>query len=1118
MKKNYYRSQGWFQKVFCIMKLTLVLCLVSVIQVIALPSVGQPRLNLKLKNTSIEDVLQNVEENSVYRFFYKSEDLAEKKSITVDVVQKDVFEILDEILPDLQLTYEVFDKYIAIKSSEASISEQTSVQQKTVKGRVTDENGEPLPGVTVVIKGTTQGTVTNFNGEFNLSGIVSESVVQFSFVGMAKQEIQVGTQAMINVTMVANAIGIEEVVAIGYGIVKKRDLTGSVSSIKAGEIERVPVLGVDQALQSRASGVLVSNNQSNPGGNVSIRIRGINSIQGNNEPLYIVDGYIGGNINTVNPNDIESIEVLKDASSTSIYGSRGANGVVIVTTKIGKKGQHNINFDTFIGFQKVRKKLDLFNSGQYVDFITKLDEEEQQDPFYPDPSSVTADTDWQDEVLRTAPWKQYALSATGSTEKLSYFFSGAFVEQQGIIKETKYGRLNLRANIDANVTDNIKIGTRIGFADIERTRISGEDTGRLDDRSNPIPRSTELRPTIDPYDSNGDLLATIDSNDGLNTLGVPLFDLRNVKQSQSSINFNGNLYAEIKLSDFLTFRSSGGLDIVNTKRYSYKPSTVFYSTSGFRNSASLNDVKSTGWLFENYLKYNKDYENHDLQLVGGLTLQGNDTENFGISVSDFAIDNFEFNNLAAGETVNNYGSGLSEWKQISTFARLQYTLMDKYLFTFNGRYDGNSKFGKDNKWGFFPSGAIAWRLGDEDFIKNFNIFSNFKLRASYGISGSEALGPYRSLTQLSTDSQAYVIGNQPVVGYFLSRLPNPGLEWEKTKQWDIGADFGIFNGRISFVLDYFSKVTEDLFLNKPVPQTSGVGSIQDNIGSITNNGFEFAINVTPVRKDKFTWQINLNGTYQTSEVLDLGDESGEIISGFLGGGLGIGNTTIIKEGEKLGAFYGLRSDGVWSTSDDLNAYTQFGQPVKPGDLKLIDTNDDDDVTAEDREIIGYAQPKFFGGLNNSLTYGGWDLSFFIQYIGGNDILNANRLSLWNPGTRSNKSVNLLNAWTPQKQNTDIPRVGYDLPIAMTDYLLEDGSVLRLKEVTLGYSFDAKLLEKIRIKKLRLYATGMNMLAFSKYSGYDPEVNIGAGSIDILNLDNGSYPRSKTFILGLNLTF
>ncbi len=1099
--------------------------------------------------TSLIEVLSDLEIKYQTTFSY-DQGLLQNKIVNtklVKVAEGDLAATLTKLLKPFRLRYEKFDEETYVIYAEeapktlektekrlfqhfnnggASAPEllpslqvrsiETTVQlDKTISGKVTDENQDGLPGVNIVVKGTTVGTVTDVNGNYRLSVPDETTILLFSSVGYATEEVSIGGRSVINLEMVPDIQSLSEVVVIGYGSVQKRDLTGSVSSVSSEDIKRVPVLGLDQALQGRASGVYVTNNNANPGGEVNIRIRGTNSVQGYNEPLYIIDGYIGGNINTVDPNDIASMEVLKDASSTAIYGARGANGVVIVTTKSGTKGQNNLSFNMFYGWQTPRKKVDLMGARDYASFINRINEDRGDPLTYPNLDNLSADTDWQDEILRTAPWQNYSLAASGGSDKLNYYVSGGYVNQQGIVKETGYDRFNIRANFDARISDKIKMGARLGLARINRTRQQGEEFGGISNVFHPVSQALLLPPTRSPRDEDGNLLPEVIDDNGSSRENPP-YHLENVTNEVFATNFTGNLYAEFQLLNPLKFRTSLGFNISDQKLNRYKPSHVFESNDGNRNRADVDTRFNTGWLNENYLTFEKRMGIHELEAVGGITLQGNYYERLNTVVYDFAVDDFEYHNISAGSTINTYNTDMSEWTQVSFFGRLHYVLNDKYLFTINGRYDGNSKFGKDHKWGFFPSGAVAWRLSDEDFIQDLGVFTDLKLRASYGVSGSEALGPYNSLSAMASNSEAYIIGGSPVVGFWPNRLPNPALRWEQTTQLDIGLDFGVLNGRLNFVMDYFDKTTEDLFLNRPVPQTSGVSTIRQNIGSLSNSGFEFGIDAVPV-DGNFSWNVSLNGTYQQSEILDLGDEE-EIITGNFGGSLKVGNMQVMRVGEPLGSFFGYETAGTWNTTDDLEAYTQFGNGVEAGDVKLVDFNQDGDVNEEDRQIIGYAQPKFYGGINNNFSYKNIDLSIFFQWTAGNNVFNATSYNIWDPGNTSSKHEGLKDAWTPENQDTDIPRAGTLMPKVIYDMYVENASFIRMREITLGYTLPDNLLERLNINTLRFYVTGTNLLTFTEYTGYDPEVNIAGGSISVINTDNGSYPRAKSFILGLNLTF
>ncbi len=988
--------------------------------------------------------------------------------------------------------------------------------QQSVRGKITDgDSGEPLPGVNVLVKGTTSGTTSDINGEYTLAVDNTAATLVYSFIGYQTQEVAIGNRSVVDVSLSHDMTALEEVVVIGYGTVEKRDITGSVASVSAAEIAQVPVIGLDQALQGRAPGVFVTNSNANPGGEVNIRIRGTNSIQGNNEPLYVIDGFIGGNINTVNPTDIESIEVLKDASATSIYGSRGANGVVLVTTKRGKKGQTSFNFDAFQGFQQRSNTIDMMGAKDYARFVNALDTDRSVALTFPDIDNLQYDTDWQDMIFRTALWQQYSLSASGGTDNVNYYISGGYVDQEGIMAATDYNRLNVRANVDVKASKGVSIGARLGFSRINRTIQQGEEIRNVDSDVGPmVGRSLSLQPTEPAYDADGKLLPTItDFSDLLRP--IPLFELENVHARSLANSINGNLYAEFQILKGLKFRSTYGFDIMDNKRNRYTPTTVFHNNFGNRGNANISIANDIGWLNENYLSFDKEFGSHSLQVLGGMTVQGFDRESLSVSGSDFSVDDFLYHNIGSAGTTGAPQSDMSAWRQVSFFGRVQYNIAHKYLLTFNGRYDGNSKFGRDHKWGLFPSGAVAWRLSEEDFIKQTNLFTDLKLRASYGISGSEALGPYQSLAAFDNENPGVIYGFANQVGFAPTRLENRGLKWETTEQLDVGVDFSVLGGRLSFVLDYFKKTTNDLFLNKPVPSTTGQPTMQANIGSLRNSGFEFGLDAVAAHGGDFTWNVGVNGTFQNSEILNLGDVDQIIFN------LGTAHSmSVMRVGERLGTFFGYNTNGLWNTDDpDLGSYTQFGTAVKPGDVKMIDRNGDGDVNADDREIIGYSQPKFFGGLNNRLSYKNFDLSVFLQYVSGNRIFNRTAATgYYNPQTYGNHHVDFNNAWTPDNQDTNIPRVGAYLPTDMYDIYLEDGAFVRLREVTLGYNLPSSVLEKFGVSRLRLYASGTNLLTFTKYSGYDPEVNYVAGSVTVLNMDSGSYPRARTFILGLNLSF
>ncbi len=1084
--------------------------------------------------------LKELEETFLVKFMYNPEVL-DNKYVTGTPRDGSLHEQLNEILFPHSLAYERIDYgYYAIGFAH-ELAGKTGVKQigddtpgtsgallasrtanptggaeNTLQGKVLAlDTGIPVPGASVMIRGSGVATLTDEAGEFRLELPEEQGLMVVSYIGYHSEERKVHQSEEVAISLRRETKELGEVVVTGYANTPLKDVTGSVSLIRNDEIERVPVLEVNQALQGRAAGVFVSNSHANPGGETNVRIRGVNSILGNNEPLYVIDGFIGGNINAVNPNDIESIDILKDASSTAIFGTRGSNGVVMVTTRMGGEKKEDISFDSFYGFQSIRHKLHLMNAKEYAQYANRIVADRGLQPLYPNPDQLEFDTDWQDEIIRTAPWQQHTLSARGGTAGLSYYLSGAYANQQGIVENTGYKRYNARANIDARISRILTVGTRLGLAHTVRTIQEGEEFGRRDDTGHPVARALQLPSTIASRDVNGEVFPTIMDHNDL-ARGNPLFSLQHVDQQLFLDNITGNVYAALQLSKNLKFRTSFGFQLQNERMTRFKPATVLETTTAFRSTARQDVSKEQGWLQENYFTYQREFGKHSFQVIAGGTLQAEESGTSTIVIADLPGDIVWAGNIAAIADDDKYHTESSMWRQVSAFSSIHYGWADRYLFTFNSRYDGNSKFGEGNKWAFFPSGAVAWRVSEESFMKNLGMTGDLKIRSSYGVSGSEALGPYNSIAAMTSDPRGYMIGDEVVGSYYFSRLGNRHLRWERTVQFDAGVDLNILAGRMTFTFDYFDKRTYDLFLNQRVPETTGVRSMSKNIGVLKNEGVELALNARPV-VGALSWQIGANATFLNSEILSL-DGREEILTGVLSGGYNIPTVQVMRIGESLGTFYGYRTDGVWQPSEIPTDARQFGLPVYAGDLKVVDLNGDGDVNEADRDVIGRAQPRIFGGINSELTYRQFDLSCFFNFVQGSHVFNGLNLALKNPGEKSNKHISMLDAWTPENTDTDIPRAGSRIPGQILDILVEDASFIRLREVTLGYSVPTTRLNKVGIEKLRVYVTGLNLLTFTRYTGYDPEVSIAAGSIDVPNFDNGSYPRARSVVVGLNLVF
>ncbi len=1077
------------------MKITLFICLFGVIQVFALSTVGQAKLNLKMENTSIEDVLQNIEENSSYRFFYKSKDLVEKKSININIVQKDVFGVLDEILPDLQLTYEVFDKYIAIKSSETPIPNQTKAQQKTINGKVTDDTGQPLPGVTVVIKGTTQGTVTDVDGNYSISNILDNSIIQFSFVGMLTQEVAVGTQTSIDVIMNNIVIGINEVVAIGYGTVKKSDLTGSVGSIKADEITKQSVPRVDQALQGRVAGVQVSTTSGAPGTGASIRIRGGNSINAGNEPLYVIDGFIGGgDLNSINPNDIESIEILKDASATAIYGSRGSNGVILITTKrgIGNRG-FGISLDSYVGIQTPVKKIDMLNGLEFAEYRNEYAEFLGNSIPFPDINEV-ANTDWQEILFRDVPIMSHTLNFYNNSVNSNYYVSLNYLSQDGIQLGSGYDRYQLRLNFDQDLGTFLKVGAALNASYSARENPRASALGAY------------VLPTAPVYLEDGSF-HRIDAING-STYDNPVAQDKLIQNDTYRNEALGNIYLQFSPVDGLVAKTTFGFDVNALKQNYYASVNLPTNYEAARGGqANVNTQFYYSIQNENTINYNKVFGDHSFSILGGWTFQKYSYEDLNVSARGFTNDITTYNAIETGDPeLLNATSNENNWSLLSGLYRVNYSYRGKYLLTVSGRHDGSSRLAEGNKWHFFPSAAIAWRLSEEGFIKGLGIFSNLKLRTSYGKTGSQSIDPYSTLARLNSGTN--YIGEQQVVTFVPAGPADPTLNWEVTDQYDVGLEAGFLDNKLSLEVDYYYKKTTDLLLARELAFQTGFGSRLENVGSLQNQGIDFTIRSVLLTKDNFSWSADLTLSSNSNKILELsGDKE------FLENGLG----SRLIVGESANTFFGAKFLGLWQEGDP-----GLNDIYVPGSPKFEDINDDGLITALDGQIIGKGTPDFYGGLNNILTYRNITLSAFFDFSYGNDIYDVDG-RMFNVGHASNVYGKFRNRWTANNTNTTVPRAGAQaLPyfesypsMGGSSFDVYDGSYIRLKSLNIQYK--VPIGNKI-FKNLSVYSTATNVFTVTKYTGFSPDTNADGTHPTRRGFDSNGYPPAKMYIIGLKADF
>lgn len=985
-------------------------------------------------------------------------------------------------------------------------------QNTSVTGKVNGANGEGIPGANVVVKGTTTGTATDGQGNFSLNAPANGTLV-ISSLGFTSQEVNIGGRSQLTVTLVEDQKALEEVVVVGYGTQRKSDVTGSLSSVTSKEIKSVPVTGVGQALQGRAAGVQVTQASNAPGGGVTIRIRGGNSINAGNEPLYVIDGFpvyneSGANLN---PNDIESMEILKDASATAIYGSRGANGVVLITTKRGKTGQNLIEFESYYGVQQVRKKLPMLNATQYAELVNEANVNAGRAPVFTQDqiAGFGVGTNWQDEIFRDAPIQNYQLTASGGNEKSRYAVSGNFLEQQGIIMNSKYDRASFRFNFDHKINDRFNIGTSLN---IIRSRNNAVPTDADGGTSGTVVYSAlNFSPTQPVYNPDGSLV--VFNTPGRIQIGSPVAQAMGTFNKTIGTRMMGTVFADYKILPGLTFRTSFGADVNYSKRSLYLSRNTATGTQ-LSGQASIVNTQSSTWLNENTLTYIKTFGDvHNLTFLAGYTMQGNRWESVEARSQGFANDILTYENLGSASIALVPASSASNWQLNSYIGRANYDYAGKYLATATVRADGSSRFGASNKWAVFPSASVAWRLSEEAFLKGNTVINDLKLRASYGLSGNQEIPQYQSLATLGTQNANF--NNAVVIGVGPSRVANPDLRWETTAQADIGIDVGLLSNRITLTADYYNKKTTDLLLSVPLPFVSGYASALQNLGSIRNQGFELGINSTNLTGD-FKWTTAFNIAANRNKVLNLGDQT-EFAAGEASGHLQLPNSGLVRVGEQIGLFYGYQSSGIFQNQAEVDGSAQ--KTAKPGDRRYVDQNGDGAINASDRVILGYAQPKFYGGLTNTFSYKGVELSIFMQGTYGNSIFNINRFELESLTGVSNQSAATLNRWTPTNPSNEIPRANaVGNAYVLSSRQIEDGSYLRVKNINLSYTLPSTLVSKAKLYNVKVYVSAQNWITFTNYSGFDPEVNRFGQNTLSQGSDYGSYPGNKMILAGLNIGF
>ena len=992
----------------------------------------------------------------------------------------------------------------AIVSVLLSIAATLAAQQQlNVSGVVTDDFGEPLPGVTVFIKGSTIGVFTETDGRYSITVPSEESVLVFSFVGFVTVENVVGSRRIINVTLNEDTRELEEVVVIGYGTSKKSDLTGSLSTVSVKNIEKLSATNIASALQGQVPGAAISNLSGAPGSELKVRIRGANSVLGSNEPLYVVDGVVlNVGLNELNVGDIENVTVLKDASATAIYGSRGANGVILFTTKKGTNQAPQVQASVTLGINQLPNKYDLLDAASFAE-ITNVFR-----PGYFSSAEIegfrrNGGVDWQDEVFQTGITQDYKIGVSGGSPTSSYYISGNVIDQTGIVTNSKMSKYLLRSNVSTSIGTKLKIDMSLTGG-----RTTGLNTNDNGSKGTPVWLAPIFSPTFPIYDADGKWNRT-DNLCGTN-YSNPLMQLKERHSDYLNTSLTANAKLSYQIIEGLKLDVLLGID--NISRQNGNISNEWVATT---TSASLSESKSYTWQNSNILTYNTTIQGkHDITVMAANEQTSTLYSYFNASGMGLTPISVGYDNLGLAET-KNASSDRTKYAQQSFFGRAAYAFMGKYLLTATYRADGTSKFQGSNKWGYFPSAALAWRVTEESFMQGQTLINNLKIRGSWGITGNQGVNPYATIAKVNNWSNSYGQSSMYPGTYYVGS-DNPDLKWETTEQTNIGFDISFLQGRIALIADYYVKNTSDLLLAVSIPNYNGGGTINKNVGDVQNKGFELTLSAVPVANKNFSWDFNFNISSYKNKVVNLGEEEMMWSSTIPITGMFQTSPFVLKVGESMGSFWGYKWEGIYKTSEAAQA-AQFG--FQPGDNKYFNYDDtDSEITSTDQHIIGCALPKYVWGFDNNLSYKNWSLNILLQAVQGRSILNTTyaSASILDTDATAITSVDGADYWTPQNENARfaslVTNTGKNF-VASSQFL-QDGSYVKVKNISLSYNIKRSV---CKIADIRLSVSAQNLLTFTKYKGYDPETSSASNDIDGA-VDVGAYPNPRTILFGLQLNY
>jgi len=996
--------------------------------------------------------------------------------------------------------YAIYSPNDPHRNSENKANE---IRQTTITGKITDAStGDPLPGVNIFVPNTTVGTSSGSNGNYSLSVPDNADSLVYSYIGYKTQRVAINNRTKINIQLQPTTINANQVVVVGYGTQRKSDLTGSISTVKGNQISKIPTTNVGNALQGQVAGVQITPNSGQPGAQSTIRIRGVGTLN-NSNPIYVVDGVITNDISYLNPENVQSVEVLKDASATAIYGSRGANGVIIITTKKGKKNEKaQINLDAYYGVQKIENKISLTDAAQYAKLVNELNANEGRSPAFQNPSSLGIGTNWQNQVYRTAPTQNYDLSISGGTKKMTYSVSGDYVGQQGIIPGSQYQRVSLRVNNDYYLTKHLTVGHNIAYMhDYQQQAANGV-----------VSQAYQADPTKSPFNSSGDY-----NNITQNApVGNPLATIHYNHNRHFANRIVGNVYAKLHFLQSFQLKTSFGLDSWQRNWKTFTPQ-FYVSPIQQTQHSQLNvyDENSRNWQWDNTVTYKHSFGFQHVKVMAGVTAQGYKDALLSGSRQDIAGNGSDpaLWYLSAGNQQSQTNSNTaSDWNMLSYLFRGNYNYHNRYLLTATYRIDGSSRFGQNNRYGHFPSLALGWHISNEQFMQNVKFISNLKLRASWGKVGNDKISDYPGIPTVTSNLNAVFGPNETInYGATIVSLANPDVRWEETTQKDVGLEAGFFNNELTFNVDYYNKYTSGILVQAPIPAYVGANNIPYvNAAAVTNRGFDFNVQ----------WNQTVSGFHYSlgfvaSTVHNVVNKLGQGQEAIYGGPAGIGGKLATRTvvGGPIGAFYGYKVVGVFQNQSDLSKYPQLGSE-QPGDLRYQDTNGDGVITSADRTYLGSPIPSFIYGINLNASYKGFDLSVNTSGQTGNKIYNAKKMDRF--GT-PNFPISFMQRWHGPGTSNTHPRItNGGVNYEVSSRFIENGAYFKIRNVQLGYNLPRRIAKMANVSNLKLYVNAENLVTFTNYNGYTPEIS--GGSVINNGIDMGSYPIARTFTVGVNVKF